>query len=214
MNNLVPKNPKIYHIVHVDKLTSIIAERCIWSDATVQSRKLGGSMIGMSHIKKRRMTNNLQSHLGLTVGQCVPFYFCSRSVMLYIISQGRHDDISYRDGQGPIVHLQADLNSVVQWAQQGNKRWAFTDSNAGSYYFNDYGSLTDLNEIDWNAVNAHSWSDCQEKKQAEFLLEEYLPWELVEAIGVYSMAQYQQVSSILTASTHQPTMSVKQNWYY
>lgn len=171
-------------------------------------------MIGMSHIKQRRMTNSVSSHQGLTVGQCVPFYFCPRSIMLYIISQQSHEDITYKGGQQPIIHLQADLNVVISWAQQNNKRWAFTDSNAGSYYFNDYCSVSDLNKIDWNAVNAHFWSQCKEQKQAEFLLEDQFPWSLVEEIGVYSQVQYQQVSTVLTAATHRPPVSVQRNWYY
>jgi hypothetical protein len=214
MSNTIPANPKIFHIVHVDRLASIVSQGCLWSDAAVQSKGLGGTMIGMSHIKQRRLTNGLSSHGGLTVGQCVPFYFCPRSIMLYIISQQSHEDIAYRGGQQPIIHLQADLNAVISWAQQNNTCWAFTDSNAGSYYFNDYCSVSDLNKIDWNAVNAQLWSQCKEKKQAEFLLEDHFPWGLVEAIGVYSQAQVQQVSTALTSATHRPPVSIQRNWYY
>ncbi len=214
MAGQIPANPNIYHIVHTDRLPSIVGQGFLWSDAAVQAKNLGGTMIGMSHIKQRRLTNSLQSHSGLTVGQCVPFYFCPRSIMLYIISQQRHGDISYRGGQAPIIHLQADMNKVVLWAQQNNKRWAFTDSNAGSLYFNDYCSQNDLNHIDWNAVNAHSWVQCKEKKQAEFLMEEQFPWSLVEAIGVYSQVQVQQVSVYMNSTTHRPPVSVQRNWYY
>lgn len=214
MAGQIPANPKIYHIVHLDRLASIVSQGCLWSDAEVQGKGLGGTMIGMSHIKERRMTNSVSSHQGLTVGQCVPFYFCPRSIMLYIISQQSHEDITYKGGQQPIIHLQADLNVVISWAQQNNKRWAFTDSNAGSYYFNDYCSVRDLNNIDWNAVNAQSWSQCKERKQAEFLLEEQFPWTLVEAVGVYSQGQVQQVSTAVNSTTCRPPVSVQRNWYY
>jgi len=134
--------------------------------------------------------------------------------MLYIIFQKNHMDIDYRDGQQSIIHLQADLTTVIGWAQQKNRRWDFTDSNAGSCYFNDYCSVSDLNNLDWNAVKAHSWSECKEAKQAEFLLEEKFPWSLVEEIGVYSQTQVQQVSTALTSTTHRPPVSVQRNWYY
>lgn len=45
-----PAEPKIYHIVHVDRLVSIVADRCLWSDVEVVARGLGGSTVGMSHI--------------------------------------------------------------------------------------------------------------------------------------------------------------------
>jgi ssDNA thymidine ADP-ribosyltransferase, DarT len=36
-----PANPKIYHIVHVDRLPSIVAEGRLWSDAEIGNRSLG-----------------------------------------------------------------------------------------------------------------------------------------------------------------------------
>ncbi|MCK6585821.1 MAG: DUF4433 domain-containing protein, partial [Anaerolineales bacterium] len=112
------------------------------------------------------------------------------------------------------IHLQADLNRVICWAQQNNKRWAFTDSNAGSFYFNDYCTLGDLKRIDWNAVNAYSWSRCKEQKQAEFLLEEQFPWTLIEAVGVYSQTQDQQVRARLNSAGHRPPISIQRDWYH
>jgi hypothetical protein len=44
-----------------------------------------GTTIGMDSIKQRRLTKSLNSHPDLRVGDCVPFYFCPRSVMLYNI---------------------------------------------------------------------------------------------------------------------------------
>ena len=81
----MPANPKIYHIVHVDRLPSIIADSNLWSDREVRERGIDGTAIGMSNIKERRLGNELDSHPGLRVGDCVPFYFCPRSVMLYVI---------------------------------------------------------------------------------------------------------------------------------
>jgi hypothetical protein len=90
----------------------------------------------------------------------------------------------------------------------------FTDSNAGSYYFNDYTDFNQLNEVDWNAVNALLWSGCREKKQAEFLIEYSFPWQLFEFIGVHSPATYKQVNQALRNSTHHPRVEIKSDWYY
>jgi len=214
MNNNIPSNPKIYHIVHIDRLASILDQGCLWSDATVQDGQMPGTTIGMSTIKERRLTKTLNSYPDLHVGDCVPFYFCPRSVMLYMFHMNNHPDISYHGGQTPIVHLQADLYRTVEWASQNTKRWVFTGSNAGSYYFDDYNDLSQLGNIKWSSVNATNWKGYQEQKQAEFLLEEQFPWTLVEAIGVYSQKEFQQVSSILNSTAHQPSLSVERNWYY
>jgi len=72
-----------------------------------------GTTIGMTAIKTRRLSLPLESHPDLHVGDCVPFYFCPRSVMLYLIHQANHPDLSYRGGQGSIIHLEADLHETV-----------------------------------------------------------------------------------------------------
>lgn len=140
----IPDRPKIYHIVHVNKLQSIIDDGHLWCDAEIIKRKPSGTTIGMNQIKQRRLGLPLASHQGLNVGDCVPFYFCPRSVMLYLIHRANHPELTYQGGQKPIVHLEADLYSVIGWADQHQHRWAFTLSNAGSHYFEDYCNLSDL----------------------------------------------------------------------
>jgi hypothetical protein len=212
---LVPDKPKIYHIVNVDRLPSIIADGRLWCDAETVRRSAPGTVIGMNHIKQRRLNElALESHPNLHVGDCVPFYFCPRSVMLYLIYQRNHPDLAYHGGQGPIVHLEADLQQTVQWARANDQRWAFTLSNAGSRYFEDRCDLAQLGEVDWSAVRARDWRQCIETKQAEFLVEAHFPWELVLRIGVLSPAIYSQVASALRGNGHKPVVEVKPDWYY
>ncbi|WP_424945852.1 DarT ssDNA thymidine ADP-ribosyltransferase family protein [Candidatus Spongiihabitans sp.] len=51
---------------------------------------------------------------------------------------------------------------------------------AGSHYFQDYCDLSQLGEIDWDAVDADQWRGCQDEKQAEFLVEQQFSWHLIE----------------------------------
>lgn len=201
--------------MHVDRLSSIVADGCLWCDAEVLRRGAGGTTIGMSNIKQRRLTElTLSSHPGLHVGDCVPFYFCPRSVMLYLLYQGNHPELGYRDGQDLIVHLEVDLNKVVAWANKQDRRWAFTLSNAGSRFFEDRNDLAHLTEIDWTAVQARDWRQCKEGKQAEFLLEYSFPWHLVDRIGVYSRTIYQRVANAMPANGHRPPVAIRADWYY
>jgi hypothetical protein len=215
-----PANPRIYHIIHVDRLESVMADGGLWCDATIASRPGSGTTIGMSDIKARRLKHELTSRPGLQVGQCVPFYFCPRSVMLYLIDRRNHPNLPYLGGQGPIVHLEADLRRAVEWATSNGKRWAFTLSNAGANYFEDRSDLSRLHEINWQAVEATKWSGSgvdpflKEGKQAEFLIEEFFPWHLVLRIGVCSPAMKVQVEHALAASGPHPIVEVQTNWYY
>ena len=208
--------PKIYHIVHVDRLESIVAEGGLRCDASIRVSPAPGTTIGMSSIKEQRLSRTLTSHPDLRVGDCMPFYFCPRSVMLYVIHRANHPALEYRGGQGPILHLEADLRQVVEWAEAMNLSWAFTTSNAASGYFDDYADLGCLERIDWTAVDARQWSDesVKEPKQAEFLLERSFPWTLVERIGVQSGDLRDQVLELTKPSTHHPAVAVMRDWYY
>jgi hypothetical protein len=214
MNGSTPNNIKIYHIMHISKLASVIEDGCLFSDAEIRRRPFIGETIGMTKIKDRRLRLPLSSHSGLYVGDCVPFYFCPRSIMLYMFFRDNHPDITYHGGQEPIIHLVADLNRVVEWANHNHMRWAFTSSNAGSGYFEDFRDLRDLNKINWQAVNTNRWSGCKEEKQAEFLLEQFFPWELIEKIGVSSWEYMGEVSDLLARCHKDVLVRPEPSWYY
>lgn len=212
----VPERPKIYHIVHHDRLGSILDADGLLCDAEVVRTNRAGTTIGMSNIKAMRLSTTLESYSDIRVGNCVPFYFCPRSVMLYVICMANHPQLNYRGGQGPIVHLEADLYHSVQWAEQAGFRWAFTLSNAGSYYFEDYCDLSELHKINWEAVQAIDWSeeDIKHGKQAEFLVECRFPWNLVERIGVLSTNISEHVHAVTSKVSHRPQVDIIPGWYY
>ena len=212
---LIPESPKIYHIIHVDRLSSVIKDGSLWCDAKVKRSTPPGTTIGIKGIKERRLNElTLKSHPDLKVGDCVPFYFCPRSVMLFVIYKMNHPQLEYKGGQEPIIHLEADLHETVAWANQNGRRWAFTLSNAGSKSFEDRRSLAHLGEIDWKAVQSTYWDTCEENKQAEFLVEKSFPWMLVERIGVLSKPINYKVRSIVRNAKYQPRVEIKRNWYY
>ena len=209
-----PATPKIYHIVHVDRLPSIVADHHLWCDTEIARHTAPGTTIGMTDIKERRLNSPLNSHPDLRVGDCVPFYFCARSVMLYLIYMANHPGLAYRGGQRPIIHLEADLHETVAWADRNGRKWAFSLSNAGSSYFRDRCDLAQLDEIDWGAVQARVWRDCKEGKQAEFLVEHSFPWGLVQRVGVHSQDIHGQAREAVRTADHRPRVEIVPDWYY
>ncbi len=209
-----PAAPRIYHIVHVDRLAPIIADGALWCDAEVKRRRSPGTTIGMSEVKRRRLGNPLPSYPDLHVGDCVPFYFCPRSVMLYVIHKANHPELQYRGGQGPIVHLEVDLHEAVDWADRHGRRWVFTLSNAGSSYFEDRCCLGRLTDLDWRAIEATEWVRCKEQKQAEFLVEESFPWRLIQRVCVHSLSAQRLACKAVAAADHRPPVEVESEWYY
>lgn len=212
-----PAQPKIYHITHVDNLPGIVTDGGLLSDAAVIARGGPTAAIGMSSIKRRRVEEiEVDCHPGTKVGDYVPFYFCHRSIMLYVIHCANHPELAYRGGQGPIVHLEADLHQVIQWADADGRRWAFSLSNAGAYYVALRRRVDELDQLNWPAIAATDFrpADVKEGKQAEFLVHERFPWNLVTRIGVRSFDVRARTAAAIAAAAHRPPVEVRPDWYY
>jgi len=212
-----PDNPKIYHITHVDNLPAITEAGLLLSDARMLAAESGCTVVGMSDIKRRRLKEiEVSCHPGTRVGDYVPFYFCPRSIMLYILHMANHPNLSYRGGQRPIVHLQADLQAVIRWAETNGRQWAISDRNAGICVAEFYSRPADLVQVDWQAVAARNFRDpvIHEGKQAEFLMHESFSWELVECIGVVDAKRQAQARQAIRSAGHKPLVNVEPGWYY
>lgn len=217
----VPANPKIYHIVHVDKLASIIEEGGLLPDSIMAQRQRG-TVIGMQEIKQRRLALPVDCHSGTFVGEYVPFYLCPRSIMLYVIWCANHPQLAYKGGQQPILHLEADLVQTAQWATENGREWAVSLSNAGAYYTQFRTGLDQLGEINWDYVGATDFraAAVKEAKQAEFLLRNNFPWHLVQRIGYLDRPNappsgvLAKITDALKGATHKPVVEKCNHWYY
>ena len=211
-----PAEPKIFHITHVDNLASILQDGGLRSDTEVIARGGPQATIGMGSIKERRLRLPVKCHPGDRVADYVPFYFCPRSIMLYLVHMANHPELTYRGGQAPILHLELDLSEAIEWADAQSCRWAFSLSNAGATYTEFRRRVEELDEIDWAAVAARDFRDpsVKERKQAEFLLHGFAPWTLVRRIGVISSSMQRRVALQLTGARHQPAVEVMRAWYF
>jgi hypothetical protein len=207
----------VYHITHVDNLAAIVADGKLLSDAGMIARGGPVQSIGMSAIKRRRVEElEVSIHPETHVGDYVPFYFCPRSVMLYVIHRANQAELTYRGGQEPIVHLEADLHRVIRWANENGIRWAFSLSNAGAYYTEFRSGVEELDHLDWNAITTTDFraQRIQGGKQAEFLIHDTFPFELVDRIGTRSVAIRNRAIAAVARAAHRPTIEVHPEWYF
>ena len=57
-------------------------------------------------------------------------------------------------------------------------------------------------------------ADVKDGKQAEFLMHESFPWELVERIGVVDSQIKARAEEAIDAADHKPLVNVECEWYY
>jgi hypothetical protein len=89
-------------------------------------------------------------------------------------------------------------------------------SNAGAAYAQFRAQLDRLGDVNWPAVAARDFrsAEVKEGKQAEFLVFESLPWNLIRRIGVRSQLVAQQVAAALEGVAHRPPVEILTDWYY
>jgi hypothetical protein len=205
----------IYHITHIDNLPGIIKAGGLYSQEVFESKPTYLS-VGMAEVKRRRASRKVECFPGTMVAEYVPFYFCPRSVMLYILHKGNHPGITYKGGQEPILHLCAPLRQVVTWASRAGRNWCFTNANATAWYTDFYNSVSEVDNIDWQAVESLNFAneDIKEAKQAEFLMHEFFDFSLFTHIGVCSLGIRDRVSEILMNSGYNPSVAVHKDWYF
>ena len=199
---------KVSHITHIDNLGSILDQSCLWSDAKRIELGLVNQNIGYNHIKKRRLVRPVNVAAGGTIGQYVPFNFCPRSVMLFVIHKGHPD---FQDGQDRVLHLISDTDTI----RLSNRHCFFTDIHADLDYAEQIDEFERIGELDiQRIINEKYWQDFKEEKQAEFLAFESVQWATIQKIGVKAQAIADEVNVLLQAAQHKPEVVVRPEWYY
>ena len=202
--------PPIYHITHVNNLPGIIANGRLICDRAAQDLKLVN--IAHNNIKERRLRKPVPVGPGGTVGDYVPFYFAPLSPMLYAIF--KNQVAGYTAGQQPVIYLCSSTEAV----HTANCRWVFTEGHAVMDFTDFFDDFKDLRRIDWPLMQAKYWfatdaqPDRSRRRQAEFLVHHFFPWNLVTKIVVYDAASAKAVSDILKGQA--PPVEIKRGWYY
>ena len=181
----------------------------IWSDAQRVEQGFASTNIGYTHIKQRRLERPVVVSAGGVLGEYVPFNFCNRSVMLYTISRG--NVASVPGGQTMIAHLVSSVDAVAA----SSCLFAFTDRHADLSYARYSDRLADLPLlVDQNVMGLQQWADVKEIRQAEFLVHDYFPWELVEEVCVHNKVAQGLAITAISGLAHQPPVVVRRSWYY
>lgn len=206
----------IYHITNVENLPGILASGGLWSDLEREARGVANINIAHDHIKERRRKTAVLAGPGGVVADYVPFYYCPRSPMLYSIYSG--NVAGYEGGQKSVVYLCSPIEAVrqkVQWcASTGH-----TDITSLCTFFD---TIEQFSLLDWDAIGSKSWgfphftqdSDLKRRKQAEFLVYKFFPWDLLTGIGVMDEDVRDIVQSHIKDADHKPKIAITRAWYY
>lgn len=209
-----PEQVYLYHITSIENLPSVIESRGLKSKNRLLQENTGHRDIAYGHIQDRRAQYEVPCASGGCLHDYVPFYFGPRSPMLYAIHGGFVD--GYDEGQEPILHLVTKVSMILE----EELSFAFTDRHAVLTYASFFEDVKDLDKVDHNLMQEKYWHDTdeypqrKERRQAEFLIRDFMPFNVIGAIGVMNENVEQQVLEALKPLDEAPPVIVRQKWYY
>jgi len=200
----------IYRIVHIENLPKLLAWGCDWAPIRAKAQGFQKKPIHHQDIMDKRERAAVCVSPGGVVADYVGFYFGPKSPMLYAVRQGKVE--GYK-GQREIIYLTATAEDI----EAAKLPFAFTDGHAIISYVNHYNQLTDLAKLNWNAITAQYWNNLVDgrcRRQAEFLIKDHFPLNLLREIGVMDEPMRQKVADLFEPTNFRPLIQVHKEWYF
>jgi hypothetical protein len=203
--------PPIYHFTDVDNLGAILNSgslKCHRAAPTVVD-------VGNQSIKGNRQTIEVDCGRGGKVCDYVPFYFATRSPMLYSIICGNVDGVS--SDQSRLLYFV----SSTEAAYDAGLDCVFTDGNAAvsiTSFDSDPNNLATL--VDWEVMKLRIWKNTDEdpdrrrRRMAEFLIHDSVPLGLFTEIGVVSSEVEGEIASIVAEAGWDIAVRRRSGWYF
>ncbi|MGB2718728.1 MAG: DUF4433 domain-containing protein [Rhodococcus sp. (in: high G+C Gram-positive bacteria)] len=185
------------HFTHIDNVPTI-AQHGLLCDSHAHGPGLLTTEVGELSIKARRRSRAVTAGLGGVVADYVPFYFATRSPMMYSIHRG---NVSTFSGDShDLVYLVTTVEALII----DGYRPVYTDRNAVLAFSRQSDGLEVLDAmVDWDLMKATMWKntdddpDRKERRMAECLVHHKVHWSVFTQIVVHNAARADRVRTDL-----------------
>ena len=204
----------IYHITAFGNLPSIAANGGLHSLSAMKTNGMDYTSIAFASVQDKRSRTKVPCGPGGHLHDYVPFYFAPRSPMLYVIHKGTVACSNGQDGIACIV-------STVRRVSEAELGFTFTDGHGiMAPLTNFYDDLAHLDKIDWALMKSRYWNDTasdpdrKRRRQAEFLVHGFFPWECVAGIAVNKTSEIVKVRGLLGELGELTDIRAKSDYFY
>lgn len=212
-----PVPTTVAHCTHLDNLARIAVEGLRCDSAAGDGLCI--TEVGEPSIKARRRERQVRVEPRGVVADYVPFYFASRSPMLFSIHVGGVP--SFTGDSHDVIYLM----STIEDLQSAGLSLVFTDRNAVLELARHSAQLSDLDTlVDWKLMRATYWAntdddpDRKERRMAECLAHHAVPWSAFTSIAVFDQARKARASQILDSVAIdrflRPPIDVRPEFYF
>jgi len=199
----------LYRMIHIENIPHVLQYGITHRNSPNANKNF--VPIGDNSLISRRNTRVVNN--GKLLGNYIPFYFGTRSPMLYVIQRG-YNGVN-RTVPENIVYCVTSVAEIIN----SQIDFLFTDGHAIDSFSTEY-SKSQINNIesilDFNAINASVWIDENDldkkrRKEAEFLLSQDLP---INHILGYICYNEGAKSKLIEYGIEEDKIVVKPNCYF
>jgi hypothetical protein len=201
---MAPTPTPVFRLVHLDNLAVVLRRQGLHAPNFTPNDGEVYRAIHRQDVQGKRKEVAIPCGPGGTAHDYVPFYFGYRSPMLFQLKTGQV--AGYNDGQDPLIYL----TTKAQIVSDRGGRFVFSDGHGLAKFTDWFDDLAKLENVDWEMVYR------QRRKQAEFLVYRFCPWDWIEEIGVLNEAAVGRVKGVFgkfSATLSRPVL-VRPDWYY
>ncbi|MDX9790784.1 MAG: DUF4433 domain-containing protein [Candidatus Kapabacteria bacterium] len=199
----------LYRMTHIENIPHVLQYGITHRNS--KSANLNFIPIGDNSLINRRNTHILNN--GTVLGDYIPFYFGTRSPMLYVIQRGFNGVI--KTDPENIIYCVTSIAKIID----SEIDFMFTDGHAIDSFSTEYSKaqIENIDNIlDYSAINATVWIDENDldkkrRKEAEFLLSQDLPTNYILGYICYNELAK---SKLLEYGINENKIVVKPNCYF
>lgn len=202
----------IYRITHYKNLDFILKNGIHCCNSNVQDPAYVS--IGDTSLISSRGSKSVPVAPYGVLNDYVAFYFGVHSPMLLRIITGRVSGVTCT--QSEIIYIVSSIEDI-----EGNGTpFVFTDGHAYQRFSSFYNDKKNLTKLDYKTIASKDWAntsldnDKMRRKQAEFLVYNFVPTNCILGIGTLDHAALTEVKSILAKNGSNIPAKIKTFWYY
>lgn len=204
----------IYHFTHIANLEKIFSSGALLCDSLCCASGQPTRSIAYSNLKEQRARTLVEVLPGETLDKYVPFYFGTRSPMLYTYKNG--NVTGKIESQDEIVYFATTAETIVE----NGLLFAFTDGHPIREPKAFYNDLQDLKHVDLPLMKQTYWNDTdadpdrKRRRQAEFLIWERVPLTAIMALAARTELVRLALAETATKYSLDIRCICRPGWYY
>ncbi|AVT29874.1 DUF4433 domain-containing protein [Plantactinospora sp. BC1] len=204
----------IYHFTHITNLEKVIEAGALLCDSLCRASGQAARNIAYPNLKEQRAITLVEVPPGETLDKYVPFYFGTRSPMLFTYKNG--NVTGKPENQDDIIYFATTAETIVQ----NGFPFAFTDGHPIREPKAFYNDLRDLEQVDLPLMEQKYWNDTdadpdrKRRRQAEFLVWERVPLPAIMALGARTESVRLALEEIVMKHSLGIRCIKRPGWYY